>query len=52
MRGLDIINNEDWFDRKVADLIHVREKLFLKFKQSKLHIDEQIYQRLGTKFKT
>ena len=21
-------NNQDWFDREVADLIHVREKLF------------------------
>ena len=25
-------NNQDWFDREVADLIHVREKLFLKFR--------------------
>ena len=33
-------NNQDWFDREVADLIHVLEKLFLKFKKSKLHIDE------------
>ena len=23
-------NNQDWFDREVADLIHVWEKLFLK----------------------
>ena len=28
-------NNQDWFDREVADLIHVREKLFLKFKKIK-----------------
>ena len=44
-------NNHDWFDREVADLIHVREKLFLKFKKSKLHIDEEIYKKIGTKFK-
>ena len=39
-------NNQDWFDREVADLIHVREKLFLKFKKSKLHIDEEIYENI------
>ena len=32
-------NIQDWFDREVADLIHVWEKLFLKFKKSKLQID-------------
>ena len=36
-------SNQDWFDREAADLIHVREKLFLKFKKLKLHIDEEIY---------
>ena len=36
-------NNQDWFYREAADLIHVRKKLFLKFKKSKLHIDEEIY---------
>ena len=35
-------NNQDWFERGVADLAHVREKLFLKFKKSKLHTDEEI----------
>ena len=39
-------NNQDWFDRDIADLIHVREKLFLKFKKSKLHIDEEIYKKI------
>ena len=29
-------SNQDWLDREVADLIHVREKLFLKFKKAKL----------------
>ena len=27
-------------------MIHVREKLFLKFKKSKLHIDEEIYKKI------
>ena len=44
-------NNQDWFDREVADLIDVRKKLFLKFKKLKLHIDEDITKKLETKFK-
>ena len=39
-------NNQDWFNREVADLIHVQEKLFLKFKKLKLHIDEEIYKKI------
>ena len=39
-------NNRDWFDREVADLFHVREKLFLKFKKSKLNIGEEIYKKM------
>ena len=38
-------NYQYWFDREVADLIHAREKLFLKFKKSKLQIDEEIYKK-------
>ena len=37
--------NQDWFDRGVANLIHVLEKFFIKFKKSKLHIDEEIYKK-------
>ena len=39
-------NNRDWFDREVADLFHAREKLFLKFKKSKLNIGEEIYKKM------
>ena len=39
-------NNRDWFDREVADLFHAREKLFLKFKKSKLNIGEEIYKKI------
>ena len=39
-------NSQDWFDRKVADLIHVREKLFLKIETSKLHTDKEIYKKI------
>ena len=39
-------SNQDWFDRGVADLIHVREKMFLKFNKLKLQIDEEIYKNV------
>ena len=39
-------NNQDSLDREVSDLILVQEKLFLKFKKSKLHIDEEIYKKI------
>ena len=34
-------NTQEWFDREIAKLIYAREKLFLKFKKSKLHIHEE-----------
>ena len=36
-------NAQEWFDREVAELIHVCEKLSLKFKKSKFHIDDENY---------
>ena len=44
-------NNHDWFDREIADWIHVQEKLFLMLKKSKIHIDEEIYKKIRTKCK-
>ena len=44
-------SNQDWFGREVADLVHVPEKLFLKFKKSKLYIDEKFTKKFGTKSK-
>ena len=35
-----------WFDREIVELIHARKKLFLKFKKSKLHIDEENYKKV------
>ena len=37
-------NTQEWFDREIAEFIHARENFFLKFKKSKLHIDEESYQ--------
>ena len=44
-------NMQEWFDREIAELIHAREKLFLKFKKSKLHIDEENFKKLSIKIK-
>ena len=42
-KEIKIDNTQEWFDREFSELIYVREKLFLRFKKSKLHIDKQIY---------
>ena len=44
-------NTQEWSDREIAELIHAREKLFLKFKKSKLHIDEENFKNLSIKIK-
>ena len=35
--------SDEWFDGELAEQISKRDKLFKKFKKSKLHIDELIY---------
>ena len=46
-KGIKIKNNtQELFDREIAELIHAREKLFLNFKKSKLHIDEENYKKV------
>ena len=39
-------NTQEWFHREIAELICAREKLFLKFKKSKLHTDEENYKKV------
>ena len=34
---------QEWFDREIGKLFHAHQKLFFKFKKSKLHIDEENY---------
>ena len=36
-------NSQEWFDVEFAEKRSVRDKLFKKFKKSKLHIDKEIY---------
>ena len=33
-------NTQEWFDREIVELIHACEKLFLKFRKSKLQTDK------------
>ena len=39
-------NTQELFYREIAELIHAHEELFLKFKKSKLHIDEENYKKV------
>ena len=39
-------NMKEWLDREISELIHAREKLFLKFKKSKPHTDEENYKKV------
>ena len=36
-------NTQEWFDEEVAEKINIREKCFKKFKNTKLHVDEEIF---------
>ena len=40
---------QEWFDGEIAELIHAHKKLFLKFKKSKLHIDEEDHKKIKYK---
>ena len=35
-------NTQEWFDTKMAELIHDHEKLLLKFKKSKFDTDQKM----------
>ena len=39
-------NASEWFDGEIAEKIHTRDKLFKKFKSTKLHVDEKIYKEV------
>ena len=38
-------NNQEWFDREILEAIWSRDKLFKKFKKSKLQLDELSYKQ-------
>ena len=43
-------NASEWFDRKITEKIHTRDKLYQKFKLTKLHIDEETYREARNSF--
>ena len=45
-----ILNFQEWFDEEIAYEVKNREKLLKKFKKSKVHIDEDIYNAARCKF--
>ena len=38
-------NTQKWFDSKVLEKLNTRDKLFKKFKKSRLNIDKELYQK-------
>ena len=38
-------NTSEWFDREIADKIHMRDELYKRFKLTKLHVDGEIYKK-------
>ena len=36
-------NSQEWYDGEIAEKIAIRDKLFKKFKKSKLHIDKELF---------
>ena len=38
-------NIQKWFDGEVLQKLNLRNKLFKKFKKSRLHIDKELYKK-------
>ena len=38
-------NTQQWFDEEIMEEIRVRDKMFSKFKKSKLHVDNVNYKK-------
>ena len=43
------VNSQEWFDCEVLESINLRDKLFKKFKRSKLNADKEIYTKARNK---
>ena len=41
--------SQEWFDGEVLESIALRDKLFKKFKRSKLNVDNEIYNKARNK---
>ena len=42
-------NSQEWFDGEVLESISLLDKLFKKFKRSKLNVDKEIYNKARDK---
>ena len=38
-------NSQEWFDSEISEELIIRDKLFKKYKKTRLHVDEEIYKR-------
>ena len=38
-------NSQEWFDNKISEKLIIRDKLFKKYKKTRLHVDKEIYKR-------
>ena len=38
-------NSQEWFDSEIAEKLIIRDKLFKKYKKTRLHVDKEIYKR-------
>ena len=38
-------NSQEWFDSEISEKLIIRDKLFKKYKKSRLHVDKEIYKR-------
>ena len=43
-------NSQEWVDGEVLESTALRDKLFQKFKRSKLNVDKEIYNKARNKF--
>ena len=38
-------SSQEWFDSEISEKLIVRDKLFKKYKKTRLHVDKEIYKR-------
>ena len=38
-------NSQEWFGSEILEKLIIRDKLFMKYKNSRLHVDKEIYKR-------
>ena len=41
-------NYQEWFDSEISEKLIIRDKLFKKYKKSRLHVDKEVYKNYYT----